>query len=241
MIFYHSHSLLCYYLDTHSGWWSKLKVSEYDKMSYGDMLPNVVKNQFIFLVSGIGAFLFTNGRGWDGSKPWSEVPWNVALFDMVSMYLVYEAIFYTNHRILHITKLKVPFVKKPINLYALFHKEHHSTYASVGVSGLYMGSLDCVLTQTLPQVVAPALFDFHPFTLWLFALIGSLNAVHTHSGYNFWGMSPPHGHELHHSRYKVNYGTGVLDRLLNTKLYEHDVVREGYGLGGRLVKDLKSK
>ncbi|GMH61683.1 hypothetical protein TrST_g12997 [Triparma strigata] len=239
MIFYHSHSAIYAYLDSHDGPWKKYKLTTTDKMTWSQMLPNVVKNQCIFLVSGVAAFFASDGRGWDGSKPWSEVPWNVFFFDMLSMYIVYEAIFYTNHRILHITKLSVPFMKKPVNLYALFHKEHHSTYASVGVSGLYMGSIDCVLTQTLPQVVAPALFDFHPFTLWLFALIGSLNAVHTHSGYDLWGMSAPHGHELHHSRYKVNYGTGFLDNLLNTKLYEHEVVREGYGLGGRLVKDVE--
>ena len=96
------------------------------------------------------------------------------------------------------------------------------------------------MTQTLPQVIGPAVFDFHPMVLWLGALIGSLNAVHTHSAYNFWGMSAPHGHELHHSRYKVNYGTGILDRVLGTKLVEEEVVREGYGLGGRLKKDFKA-
>jgi len=68
-----------------------------------------------------------------------------------------------------------------------------------------------------------------------------MNAVHTHSGFDFPGMSPPHGHELHHSRYKVNYGTGFFDKLLKTKLLEGGVVREGYGLGGRLKKDVEAK
>ena len=125
------------------------------------------------------------------------------------------------------------------NLYALFHKKHHLTYASVGVSGLYMTSVDCFLSQTLPQIVGPALFDFHPMVMWLGAMIGTMNSVHTHSGYDLWGLASPHGHELHHSRYKVNYGTGILDRILNTRLEEHEVVREGFGMGGRLVKDLQ--
>jgi len=240
MFFYHTHSAIYALLDSHKGPWTKLKVSSFDKMTYSQMLPNVIKNQLIFLVSGVAAFYASSGRGWNrATEPYADISMKEALFEWVAMYLMYEAIFYTNHRILHITKLKIPFIEKPVNLYSLYHKEHHSTFASVGVSGLYMGSLDCVLTQTLPQVIGPAIFDFHPMVLWLGALIGSLNAVHTHSAYDFWGMSKPHGHELHHSRYKVNYGTGILDRLLSTRLEEHEVEREGFGLGGRLKKQVK--
>ena len=155
----------------------------------------------------MAAFYASSGRGWNrATEPYASISMKDALFEWIAMYLMYEAVFYTNHRILHITKLKLPLVKRPINLYSLYHKEHHSTFASVGVSGLYMGSLDCLLTQTLPQVIGPALFDFHPMVLWLGALIGSLNAVHTHSAYDFWGMSQPHGHE-------VRIGRGPTRRL----------------------------
>ncbi|GMI31563.1 hypothetical protein TrRE_jg10343 [Triparma retinervis] len=240
MVFYHLHSGIYAILDNYDGPWTKKKVSRFDKMTYSQMLPNVVKNQTIFLVSGVASAFATDFRGWKrGSIPFSEITWSEMAYEAITMYLMYEFIFYWNHRILHITDLRL-FGRK-YNLYAMFHKEHHSTYASVGVSGLYMGSIDCVLTQTLPQVIAPALFNYHPMTLWLFSLVGSMNAVHTHSGFDFPGMSPPHGHELHHSRYKVNYGTGLFDRLCGTKLDEEEVVRENFGLGGRLRKDLEAK
>jgi sterol desaturase/sphingolipid hydroxylase (fatty acid hydroxylase superfamily) len=146
MVFYHVHAGCYAILDSHEGPWTKLKVSRFDKMTYSQIIPNVVKNQLIFLVSGVASAITTDFRGWKrGATPYAEVTYVEMLWELGSMYLMYETIFYWNHRILHITDLKV-FGKK-YNLYAMFHKKHHSTYASVGVSGLYMGSIDCVLTQ----------------------------------------------------------------------------------------------
>ena len=52
MFFYHTHSAIYAVLDSHKGPWTKLKVSSFDKLTYSQMLPNVIKNQLIFLVSG---------------------------------------------------------------------------------------------------------------------------------------------------------------------------------------------
>jgi hypothetical protein len=48
----------------------------------------------------------------------------------------------------------------------------------------------------ISQIVGPALFNLHPVSLWFGAFIGSINAVHTHSAYRFWGMSLPEGKKL---------------------------------------------
>ena len=54
-----------------------------------------------------------------------------------------------------------------------------TTFASVGVSALYMDPMDFILTQAIPQLVPPLLINAHPVVIWLGALIGSINAVHT--------------------------------------------------------------
>jgi hypothetical protein len=64
MIFYHTHSAIYAYMDSHKGPWTKYKVSSFDKLTYSQILPNVVKNQCIFLVIGCLSYQVTEGRGW---------------------------------------------------------------------------------------------------------------------------------------------------------------------------------
>jgi len=249
MVFYHVHSGIYQIMDETKGWWNERKVSEFDKkgpwkITYWQMLPNVVRNQCIFLVVGIVNHKVFGGRGWNrATQPYDDVSWANFLFEFVVMYITYELQFYGFHRLLHNMKFNFwGLTKTKYNLYTKFHRLHHMTFASVGLSGLYMTGVDCFLTQTLPQVVGPTLINSHPMILWVGAFVGSFNAIHTHSCYSFWGFPAPHGHELHHSRYTVNYGTGPLDELLGTILPEKDVVREGYGLGGKLKSQIeKSK
>ena len=107
MVIYHVHAGIYQYMDTRKGWWTAKKISSYDKITYAQMVPNVVKNQVIFLIGGIAAYYASGGRGWNRAKqPYAEVPWSEMLFDQLMMYLVYEAIFYTNHRVMHITDFK---------------------------------------------------------------------------------------------------------------------------------------
>ncbi|GMI59851.1 hypothetical protein ScalyP_jg2371 [Parmales sp. scaly parma] len=239
MIFYHGHSGFCQVLDSTKGFWNDMKISNYDKISYWEMMPNILKNQLCFLFFGIFAHKLSDGAGWKRATEdyRTDVSWFNSFYEFLVMAMVYELIFYSNHRLLHNKKFNFWGLTggRYFNLYKLFHKMHHTTFASVGLSGIYMGTLDCILTQTLPQIVGPTLLNFHPMVLWVGALVGSVNAVHTHSGYGCWGMPAPHGHELHHSRYTVNYGTGFFDSILGTGLGESQVEREGFGMGGRLI------
>lgn len=43
--------------------------------------------------------------------------------------------------------------------------------------------------------------------------------MHTHSGYDFYGMPSSLSHDFHHAAFNNNFGvTGILDRLHNTDI-----------------------
>jgi len=124
----------------------------------------------------------------------------------VLCYLSYETIFYWVHRIMHMPAF-----------YHL-HEMHHRTRGSVGISGMYQGAIDYVLTTSIAHITMPYLLDAHCMTLWASCLVGSLNSVHSHSGWDFplYLFPSPEEHNLHHWRYTVNFGTGPWDAGLQT-------------------------
>lgn len=120
--------------------------------------------------------------------------------------LVYEIIFYYSHRWLHTAK------GWP------YHRLHHTTHGSVGISGQYASCLEFFSMQCGPVLAGALLLDTHLFSVCLFAIIGSLHSIHSHGGYSFPLFPPPDDHAQHHAKLKGNYGTGLLDRLHGTCL-----------------------
>lgn len=49
------------------------------------------------------------------------------------------------------------------------------------------------------------------------AIIGSLNSIHSHGAYRFPLMPVPDAHDLHHSKFHWNFGTGPLDKAHGTR------------------------
>eukprot|EP00164_Ancoracysta_twista_P002067 GFYU01002723.1.p1 GENE.GFYU01002723.1~~GFYU01002723.1.p1 ORF type:complete len:148 (+),score=38.01 GFYU01002723.1:248-691(+) len=129
---------------------------------------------------------------------------------LVLQYAVYETFFYWNHRILH----------HP-SLYDAYHKLHHKTYASVGISAIYMTWTDFMLTQMMPIVSGAYLINSPPVLGLLGTTVGSINAIHSHSAYKFPCMPTPESHDDHHSKYLVNFGTGPWDTIMKTNTLEN--------------------
>ena len=128
------------------------------------------------------------------------------LLHTVTGYAGYETVFYCTHRWLHHPSLFA------------YHAMHHASKASVGVSGMYQGSVDYFLTTTLAHSLAPLLCNTHVSVLWITAFLGGINSVQSHGGYVWtWDVLPsPADHALHHVNYKCNFATGPLDRLFGT-------------------------
>ena len=64
-----------------------------------------------------------------------------------------------------------------------------------------------------PVIVGTYVLDCHAATVWLFAIIGSLNSIHSHGAYRFPMMPVPDAHDVHHSKFHWNFGTGPLDKV----------------------------
>jgi len=180
--------------------WRALKLSRKDQLTYGDMICQVVLNQFQIPACLLGLWYCRLHLNTFHPPP------SVAqfLWQMFMQYLIYEALFYSSHRLLH-TRMLYP-----------LHAKHHETQGSTGVSGQYQSFGDFLLTTTIPLAVGIVLVQPHVSVLWCVALIGSLNSVHSHGGYRFPGFPAPDDHALHHQNYRVNFGTGPLDWLLGT-------------------------
>ena len=205
MLPWHFYGFLQNYMDSRpEAAWGKYKVHRRDKLSYKDMLPTVLFNQFVYFlpVTLVSGFL---GRG---LRLQESPPLVSELFlHTVSLYLIYEIIFYFAHRVLHLP-----------TFYEKFHKLHHQTFGSVGISGQYATGLDFALMQWIPGLCGAVLLDSHVASVWFFTMIGSFNSIHSHGGYNFPGFPNPHEHGEHHSKIHLCYGTGPLDALLHTGL-----------------------
>jgi len=102
-----------------------------------------------------------------------------------------------------------------MTMYA-FHQQHHTTFASVGVSGQYMHWMDYVITQAFPTMLPCIILDTHICVMCLCVVIGSLNSIHSHGGYAFPFMPNPADHLAHHLYFNVAFGIGPLDWLFGT-------------------------
>jgi len=163
-----------------NGWWKQYKLSKGrvpDRLSYSAMLPCVLRNQ-IGLFLPVCLFLCLPAEGGDGgggrwgvrSKGPPPLAWELCLH-MLGLYACYEVVFYCGHRAMH-----WPCLYK-------YHKAHHQTYGSVGISGQYASLLDFSLMQFAPVLLGAALLNSHVAPVWLFSILGSLNSIHSHGGY----------------------------------------------------------
>ncbi|EEH47030.2 uncharacterized protein PADG_03128 [Paracoccidioides brasiliensis Pb18] len=123
--------------------------------------------------------------------------------DFIYALLLRELLFYTVHRTLHHPKL-----------YPCFHKQHHTFTAPMAFAAQYAHPLEHLLANVIPVVLPLALRRVHilSFALFLTSMLAETASVH--SGYDFAGARK---HDLHHEKFRVNYGViGLLDWVLGT-------------------------
>lgn len=126
--------------------------------------------------------------------------------DFVFAQLAREVSFYYVHRALH----------HP-SIYAYIHKMHHKYITPVAFAAEYAHPVEHILANVLPIALPLYLKGAHGVTFFTFTAFELWEAAADHSGYDFLKLPPAKLHDLHHEKFRVNYGTiGLMDWVHGT-------------------------
>ena len=136
-------------------------------------------------------------------------------------YLIEDFLFYWTHRFLHI--------KKPFNIYAMVHKQHHEHINSVTIAGEDIHWFEFFLNN-FGVFAGPMLLGetMHYWTFASWGLSRMVQAQDAHSGYefpwSFYGLFPFSAnttyHHYHHTHNCGNYSSfmTIWDTVFDTSL-----------------------
>ncbi|CAG8218623.1 unnamed protein product [Penicillium salamii] len=117
-----------------------------------------------------------------------------------------EISFYYVHRALHHPRI-----------YTYIHKMHHKYITPVAFAAEYAHPIEHILANVLPVTLPLHLKGAHGLTIMAFVTFELWEAAADHSGYDFLKLPPAELHDLHHEKFRVNYGTiGLMDWIHGT-------------------------
>lgn len=123
-------------------------------------------------------------------------------FDLTSMVVIEEILFFYSHWILHANRI----------LYTRVHKKHHEWKSSVALAASYAHPFEHLISTSLPHAIGPLLMGSHVITIWTFRIMSTLFTLNNHSGYHLPFLPSAEAHDFHHLKTNVNYGSmGILD------------------------------
>ncbi|KAL4958677.1 sterol desaturase family protein [Aspergillus stella-maris] len=138
--------------------------------------------------------------------------WRTLVGDFIFGLLAREISFYYVHRILHHPRL-----------YPHIHKMHHKYTAPVAFAAEYAHPVEHLLANVLPITLPLYLKGAHFVSIMLFGVFELWEAAADHSGYDFLKLPPAELHDLHHEKFRVNYGTiGLMDWIHGTDVVGWD-------------------
>ncbi|PNG27126.1 sterol desaturase family protein [Methylocella silvestris] len=229
MVVYHGVGLWFEWCDR-TGRMSAYKMRSVERMSYFELLPRVLINQFFILLPSMAALEFL-GLAFVGAAHLNPLHFIAA---MVAMGVGHDIVQYISHRFL---------LHRPGWIRKLGHSVHHSTGASRAISACYMGHVDFFLEIVLPYLI-PLMLVFagaDVFFHLLVASLGALGGLYEHSGYDFSvklprglgglkgrfydalaGLSTSKAHAEHHRRSNVSFSDGfgspgICDTIFGTR------------------------
>jgi sterol desaturase/sphingolipid hydroxylase (fatty acid hydroxylase superfamily) len=178
MIVYHGVGLAFEYCDRAKKL-RAFKVRDVDRLTYRELLPRVLFNQFFILLPSMAALQYV-GLAFVGAPHLGLVHFVAA---MALMGVGHDIVQYVAHRfVLH----------RPGLIRTFGHSVHHSTGASKAISACYMSPIDFFLEIVLPYLIpltlvaAGADVGFH----LLVASLGAVGGLYEHSGYDFAATAP---------------------------------------------------
>lgn len=182
----------------------KVKNPRPDSLTELDLLPTLMINMILSYLFFNIFYINSTNRGLVIPK---TMPSFLTIITETIVYsIIYDIFFYMGHYILH-----VPIFYK-------YHKKHHSTRASIGISAFYMDKIDYFLEGILPVSLALYIYNGNIVSSFSFLIIGSINTIITHMSYNFPFIPYSTEHLTHHLELKFNYGIGFMDHLLGTRV-----------------------
>jgi sterol desaturase/sphingolipid hydroxylase (fatty acid hydroxylase superfamily) len=170
-----------------------------DTLTELDMLPVILRNHGLLT-------LFHLWYAWAFPTVNVSANFGLLVFRLALLFVMYDIIFYLGHRAMHHS-----------SVYKLLHKQHHTSRASVGISGYYMGVIDFLMEFVVPFYLPLYLLGNDPLVMVVGGIIGQVNGVLSHSGYNLPLMPYETGHQIHHLELHYNYGIMFMDRLFDTR------------------------
>ncbi|KAJ5383225.1 sterol desaturase [Penicillium concentricum] len=125
----------------------------------------------------------------------------IFIVDFVFGLLAREVSFYYVHRALHHPRI-----------YVYIHKMHHKYITPVAFAAEYAHPVEHLLANVLPIAIPLYFKGAHFLSIMAFGLFELWEAAADHSGYDFLKLPPAELHDLHHEKFRVNYGTiGLMD------------------------------
>lgn len=123
-----------------------------------------------------------------------------------------EVLFYYVHRVLHHPRI-----------YVYIHKMHHKYITPVAFAAEYAHPIEHILANVLPITLPLYLKGAHGLSIMAFVTFELWEAAADHSGYDFLKLPPAELHDLHHEKFRVNYGTiGLMDWIHGTDIVGWD-------------------
>ncbi len=192
-----------WWMDTHINWWTNSKIAQRQEiLSTGELIPQIFVNNIVLVITAFMLNQFSKRGIGDNTN----TQLYFMLIDFFVIYFIYDGVFYFGHRIIHHPRL-----------YALIHKKHHTTFAGIALSTHYMTIADFFIEIIFPFWIAAFAWNSCFISTMAFLVIGQINGLVTHSGYNLPGLPPPDAHYDHHTRIVCNFGVGgIWDYVFDT-------------------------
>jgi sterol desaturase/sphingolipid hydroxylase (fatty acid hydroxylase superfamily) len=231
MVVYHGVGFAFEWCDR-TGLLKSAKVRDADRLTYRQLLPRVLVNQFLILLPSM-VLLQWIGLAFAGE---AHLPaWRFVL-NLVVLTIGHDVVQYATHRhILH----------RPGLIRKLGHAVHHSTGASKAISACYMSKADFFLEITLPYLLPLVLVGGGGSDIFFHVVVAGLGAfggLYEHSGYDFAaplratrlyssfprigaliaGAITSKAHAEHHRRSNVSFSDGfgspgICDTVFSTR------------------------
>lgn len=215
----------------------KFKMQPRIKRSLSELFKcykDVALNNFILVAGPLIAVSFPSFK-WIGVRTSLPLPskWEI-ISQLVVYFMIEDYTHYWLHRVLH-TRWG----------YEKIHFMHHEYSAPIGFAAPYAHWAE-ILILGIPTFLGPALVPCHMITLWLWTVLRQVEAIDTHTGYNFpWSLTkfiPFYGgaehHDYHHYVGRQSQSNFASVFTYCDYIYGTD---KGYRLHKQAVEKLKAK